>query len=177
MIRPTGSLLIALLAIACGGDSPDAKPDSGGSSASASAGKGDDFEACALLTAEEIQSAAGWAPDTTDGKTYGSTKVCSYTGPDAMKQSVVLVVARPAPKVATSAELSTRRNEAFAREKSIKMASTPIEGLGMPAVRTEVEGAATPTVEIVVGRHLVGLTAGDFEVAKTLAAKAASRLQ
>ena len=62
-----------------------------------------------------FQSAAGWAPDTTDGKTYGSTKVCSYTGPDVMKQSVVLVVARP--------------------EKS-KMASTPIEGLGMPAAKT-----------------------------------------
>ncbi len=63
-----------------------------------------------------FQSAAGWAPDTTDSKTYGSTKVCSYTGPDAMKQSVVLVVARP-------------------EEKSIKMASTPIEGLGMPAAK------------------------------------------
>ena len=98
-----------------------------------------------------FQSAAGWAPDTTDSKTYGSTKVCSYTGPDAMKQSVVLVVARPAPM----------------RQEKSKMASTPIEGLGMPAVRTEVEGAATPT-----SRSSGGIVPGDL-----LAAKAAGRLQ
>ena len=38
-------------------------------------------------------------------------RTCAYHGKDAVKQSVVLVVATPAPKVSTSAELAALRNE------------------------------------------------------------------
>jgi hypothetical protein len=70
-----------------------------------------DIDACTLLTSEEIQAATGWAPDTSASRAYGTTRTCAYHGKDAVKQSVVLVVATPAPKVSTSAELAALRNE------------------------------------------------------------------
>jgi hypothetical protein len=173
MARLTDGLLVALLLTGCGGGSEsraDAQAGDGG-------GQGEDVDACALLTAEEIQAAAGWAPDTTDGRTYGTTNTCNYMGQDVSKQSVVLVVARPAPKVSSSAELAAQRTEAAKREPDIKMTFTPIEDLGVPAVRSDVEGSPDATVEAVVGRRLLGVTTSDFEVAKTLAGKAVPRLR
>jgi hypothetical protein len=174
MPRPTHCLLLALLVAACGGGS-DSPPDR--AEAGAGSKQNDDFEACALLTFEEIQAAAGWAPDTSDGDTHGTTKTCAYHGPDALKQSVVLVVARPAPKVSSSAELAERRKQAAASSPEIKMTFTPVEGLGMPAVRSEVEGSSTPTLELIVGNRVLGVTSPDFEATKALAPKAAARLQ
>lgn len=174
MAHLTRSLVIALLVAACGGESSESRAQAGSGGASAS---NDDFDPCALVTAEEVQAATGWAPDTSAAKTYGTTKTCAIHGGDAMKQSVVIVVARPAPKVSSSAELADRRTRAAASSPEIKMTFTPIEDLGMPAVRSEVEGAAVPTVEVVVGNHVVGVTASDFESSKTLAGKAAARLR
>jgi hypothetical protein len=174
MVRYTRGLVVAMLVAGCGGESAksDQTPGSGGSAAV----NDEDFDACSLLTTDEIQSAAGWAPDTSKSDTYGTTKVCSYSGPE-MKQSIAIVVARPAPKVSSSAELAERRNQALAKEPSIKMTITPIEDLGMPAVRSQVEGSEDPTVEVVVGRHLLGVSAGSFEASKALAAKAAGKMK
>lgn len=174
MARLTGSLVFALLLGACGGESSDSRAQAGSGGASAS---NDDFDPCALVTAEEVQAATGWAPDTSAAKTHGTTKTCAIQGADAMKQGVVIVVARPAPKVSSSTELADRRTRAAASSPEIKMTFTPIEDLGMPAVRSEVEGAEVPTVEVVVGNHVVGVTASDFESSKTLAGKAAARLR
>jgi hypothetical protein len=173
MAHLTRTLLVALLVAACGGESSETRAQSGSGGSSAS---NDDYDPCALLTAEEIQAATGWAPDTSAAKTYGTTKTCAIHGTDAMKQSVVIVVARPAPKVSTSAELADRRVKAAAASPEIKMKFTPIEDLGMPAVRSEVEGA-NPTVEVVVANKVIGVTASDFESSKTLAGKAAARLR
>jgi len=171
MARPYSHLAV-LLFIACGGG-VDSRAD-GGSTADAG---DEDFDACALLTAEEIQAATGWAPDTSAGKAYGTTRTCAYHGQDALKQSVVLVVARPAPKVSSSAEFAARRNQQAQRTPDIKMVITPVEGLGMPAIRSEIEGASYPTVEAVVGGRLLGVTASNFESTKALVPKAAARLR
>ena len=170
--RPYSQLVALLLTAACGGGS--GSHADGGSTADAG---NQDLDACTLLTAEEIQAATGWAPDTSAGKAYGTTRTCAYHGQDAMKQSVVLVVARPAPKVSTSAELAARRNEQAQRTPDIKMTITPVEGLGIPAIRSEVEGASNPTVEAVVGGRLLGVTASSFESSKALVPKAAARLR
>jgi hypothetical protein len=153
-------LLLSLLLAACGGGSESRS----------------DIDACTLLTSEEIQAATGWAPDTSASRAYGTTRTCAYHGKDAVKQSVVLVVATPAPKVSTSAELAARRNEQAQRQPDIKMVVTPMEGLGVPAVRSELEGSSQPTIEAVVGRRLLGVTATDFEASKALVPKAAARL-
>ena len=86
------------------------------------------------------------------------------------------VAARPAPKVSTSAELAARRNEQAQRQPDIKMVITPLEGLGVPAVRSELEGSSPPTIEAVGGRRLLGVTTSDFEASKALVPKAAARL-
>jgi hypothetical protein len=176
---PTACLLLALLVAACGGgsDAPADRAAAGGAATSASTKQNDDFEACALLTSEEIQAIAGWAPDTTIDKTHGTTKTCAYHGPNALEQSIVLIVARPAPKVSSSAELAERRTRDAARSPEIKMKYTPVEGLGMPAVRSEVEGASRATLEAIVGNRVLGVTAPEFEASKTLASKAAGRLR
>ena len=172
MPRLTNSLLVALLLTACGGGS-----ESRSDTASGGGTDDQDVDACTLLTPEEIQAAAGWTPDTTAGKTYGTTKTCNYMGPDALKQSIVLIVARPAPKVSSSAELAERRKKAAANEPDIKMVFTPVEGLGMPAVRSEVEGSDRPMLEAVVGRRVLSVTTSDFEATKALVSKAAARLR
>jgi Protein of unknown function (DUF3558) len=175
MPRYADLLLVTLLLAACGGGDSSSRSET----ASASAGSADDedVDACTLLTSEEIQAATGWAPDTSASKSYGTTSTCAYHGKDAVKQSVVLVVARPAPKVSTSAELAARRNEQAQRQPDIKMVITPLEGLGVPAVRSELEGSSQPTIEAVVGRRLLGVTTSDFEASKALVPKAAARLR
>jgi len=173
MRRLVRCLPLALLLAACGGDARESRAEGGSGGGSSN---DEDFDPCALVTSEEIQATLGWAPDTSSAKDYGSTKTCLYNGPDVMKQSLVLVIARPAPNVSSSAELVERRTKAAQSDPSIKMVFTPIEDLGRPAVRSEVEGAPAPTVEVVVGRHLLGVTTSDFETAKAIAAKAADRL-
>jgi hypothetical protein len=172
MTRLSDFLLLSLLLTACGGD-----PESRSETASAGKVEDEDVDACTLLTPDEIKAATGWVPDTSASKSYGTTSTCAYHGEDPMKQSVVLVVARPAPKVSTSGELAARRNEQAQRQPDIKMVITPVEGLGVPAVRSEVEGSEHPTIEAVVGKRLLGVTTSDFETTKALVPKAAARLQ
>ena len=172
MIRPGYGLLLAALVAACGESSDTRREDE----IRASASNDEDLDACTLLTSEEIQAAAGWTPDTAAGKTYGTTSTCAYHGPNAMEQSVVLVVARPVPKMSSSAELSKYRNEQAARQPDFKMTITPVEGLGVPAVSSELEGSGKPTIEAAVNGRLLGVTAPTVEVSKALVPKAAARI-
>lgn len=93
-----------------------------------------------------------------------------------MKQSVVLVVAKPVPKVATSAAMAEWRKKQAERVPDIKVAVTPVEGLGAPAIRSDVDDGP-PTVEVAVSGLLLGVTAPTFDVAKALATKAIARLR
>jgi hypothetical protein len=174
MTRLGYSLPIVLLLAACGGGDSSEKRTETGSAASAS--NGDDLDACSLLTPEEIQAAAGWTPDTADADTHQTTKTCTYTGPNALKQSIVIVVARPVPEMSSSAEWAEYRNKQAQRQPDFKMIITPVEGLGVPAVRSELEGVPTPTIEAAVRGRLLGITTSSFDVAKALVPKAAARL-
>ena len=132
-----------------------------------------DPDPCALLTSEEIQAAAGWVPASAKPETHGTTLTCTYNGAKPGPQTIVVVVARPAPKVTTSAALAERRSKAVS-ELGIKV--TALEGLGVPAIRSD-EGSGPITVEAVVGARLLGLTAASFDAAKGLAEKAIPRLK
>jgi hypothetical protein len=179
MSRPSARLLLTLLVAACGGgsDAPADRAPASGAATTTSSKQGDELDACTLLTADEIRAAAGWAPDTMIGKTHGTTKTCAIHGADALKQSIVLIVARPAPKVSSSAELAERRTRDAARSPEIKIKYTPVDGLGMPAVRTEVEGSRSATLETVVGNRVLSVSTAGFDAAKSLAQKAADRLR
>jgi hypothetical protein len=131
-------------------------------------------DACALVTAAEVVAAAGWKPAATKHEHDGTTETCRLAGSSAA-ETVVIVLAKPAPKVSSSAALAEWRSERAARQK-LKVTVTPLEGLGVPAIRIE-EETSPPTVEVAVGTRLLGLTAPTFEVAQTLAAKAIARLR
>jgi hypothetical protein len=134
-----------------------------------------DPDPCSLVTEEEIAAAAGWTPAAGKPETYGTTLTCTYAGAKPGAQTVVLVLARPAPKVTTSAALAERRAKALASDPSLGIKVTALEGLGVPAIRSE--GAGPPTVEAVAGGRLLGVTAPTPEAARELASKAIPRLQ
>ena len=62
---------------------------------------------CKLLTASEVAAAAGWTPSEPKEDTYGTTGTCTFTGYALKHQTVVVVVSKPAPKVASSTALAT----------------------------------------------------------------------
>jgi hypothetical protein len=109
---------------------------------------------CKLLTASEVAAASGWTPSEPKEETYGTTGTCTLTGKALKHQTVVVLVSKPAPKVASWTALAAWRNE---RAKRMGMAAKvePVEGLGAPAIRSRKKDAP-PTVEAVVGGWAVG---------------------
>jgi hypothetical protein len=130
---------------------------------------------CKLVTASEVAAAAGWKPSAPKEESYGTTGTCTFTGNAQKQQTVVVVLSKPAPKVANSAALAAWRND---RAKRMGMAAKvePVEGLGAPAIRSGEKGAP-PTVEAVVGGWAVGVTAPTFEAAQALAKAAVGRVR
>jgi hypothetical protein len=130
---------------------------------------------CKLLTASEVAAAAGWTPSEPKEESYGTTGTCTFTGNALKHQTVVVVVLKPAPKVASSTALAAWRND---RAKRMGMAAKvePVEGLGAPAIQSGEKGAP-PTVEAVVGGWAVGVTAPTFEAARALAKAAVGRIR
>jgi hypothetical protein len=142
--------------------------------ASFSSPSGPPPDACALLTTAEVAAATGWKPASTKHEHDGTTETCRFAGSSAT-EAVVIVLAQPAPKVSSSAALAEWRKERADRLK-LKVAVTPLEGLGAPAIRID-EDTSPPTIEAAVGARLLGLSAPTFEVARTLAAQAIARLR
>jgi hypothetical protein len=132
--------------------------------------------ACDLLTVAEVESAAGWKPSAPKSESYGSANTCTFTGNALKRQVVVLVVAKPAPKVSSSAAFAERRIEQGKRQPDLATAAKPIEGLGAPAIRTD-DGSGPATIEAVTGGRLLGVTAPSVEAAEALAKKAIPRVR
>lgn len=151
------------------------QPNAGAAAQESTAKTAAKIEVCTLLNSEEIETAEGWKPASMDPQSYGSTRTCQYQGPTG--RSVVVVIATPVPKLASSDAMAQWRNKQVQRIPDLNVVVTPIEGLGVPAIRSEVDGAAQPTVEAAAGGVLLGVTASSFEVAKTLASHAITRLQ
>jgi hypothetical protein len=132
--------------------------------------------ACNLLTAAEIEKATGWKPGASESKTHGTTGTCTFTG-DALKhQVVVLTLAKPAPKVASSAAFADRRIADGKRTPELATRAAPIEGLGAPAIRSD-DGSGPATIEVVTAGRLVSVSAPTIEAATALAKKAIPRVR
>lgn len=168
------AVLIGMLAAGCGGEAP--QPASQVASEPAKKNDASKIDACALLTSEEIEAAAGWKPAKTEPQTHQTTATCTYQGSKPLTQIVVLVVARPAPKLASSAAMAEWRTRQVSRDPDIKLIMKPIEGLGVPAISNELEGSGKPSLEAAKNGRLLGVTASNLEVAKAFAAKAIPRL-
>jgi hypothetical protein len=108
-------------------------------------------------------------------ETYGTTSTCTFTGNALKRQTVVVVISKPAPKVASSAAFAALRTER-AKKLELDTKVTPEEGLGVPAIRSEDEGSP-PTVEAAVNGRVIGVTAPTFEVAQALAKVAIPRMR
>jgi hypothetical protein len=174
IIRSRGTLLAVGLALACGGE--NRKATAGATSEPAKKKAVPKVEACALLTPEEVEAAAGWKPAATEPKTYQTTSTCAYHGLKPLTQTVVLVVSTPAPKLASSTAMAEWRSKQAARHPDIKLIIKPVEGLGVPAISNELEGSGKPSLEVAADGLLLGVTASSLELAQALAAKAIPRL-
>jgi hypothetical protein len=132
--------------------------------------------ACSLLTAAEVETAAGWKPGASESKNYGTTGTCTFTGDALKRQVVVLTVAKPAPKVANSAAFAERRIADGKRTPELATRAAPIEGLGAPAIRSD-DGSGPATIEAVTAGRIVSVTAPTIEAATALAKKAIPRVR
>jgi hypothetical protein len=132
--------------------------------------------ACDLLSAAEVEAATGWKPAAPEAKTYGTTSTCTFTGNAREHQVVVLTLAKPAPKVATSATFAERRIADGKRTPELATKAEPVEGLGAPAIRSD-DGSGPATIEAVIGGRIMGVGAPTIEAAQALAKKAIPRVR
>jgi hypothetical protein len=176
----TSTHLVAFLtlsfAVACGGsEAPKAAAMSAASHAETPKNT-PGIDPCSLLTAEEIQAAVGWKPVKAEPSSYGGVAVCNYYGPKGMSQNVSLLVAPGMPKVANSAEMAEWRKKQTGGYGDVKFVIEPVEGLGVPAIRNEVEGAGLATIEAAAKGVLLDVSTPNLEQSKALVAKALPRL-
>jgi hypothetical protein len=132
--------------------------------------------ACDLLTAAEVEAATGWKPGAPKAESYGTTGTCTFTGNALERQVVVLTVARPAPKVASSTAFAERRIEQGKRTPELATTAKPVEGLGAPAIRSD-DGTGPATIEAVTGGRILGISAPTVEAAEALAKKVIPRVR
>ncbi len=165
------------LAAACGGGAETSKTTStSGATQPGPTKAAPKFEACSLLTAEEIEAVVGWKPAKAEPSSYGGTAACNFTGPQGLSQMVSLLVAPGMPKVANSAEMAVWRKGQTEGYGDIKFIIEPVEGLGVPAIRNEIEGAGLATIETAVKGMLLDVSTSSLNHSKALVAKAIARL-
>ena len=80
------------------------------------------------------------------------------------------------PKVSSSAEMAAWRSKQGTSFGDIKVTITAVEGLGVPAIRNEVEGVGLVTIEAAAKGMLLDVTTSSLERSKALAPKAIERL-
>jgi hypothetical protein len=77
---------------------------------------------------------------------------------------------------ARAAEMAAWRSKQGTSFGDLKIIITPIEGLGVPAIRNEVEGKGLVTVEAAAKGMMLGVATSSLERSKALAMKALARL-
>jgi hypothetical protein len=150
----------AVLLLSCGG-SPARDQAEAAPAAEAAAAPTTDF--CALLTAEEVQAAVGWAVAKSTVYGQGNLGHCKYEGeksnnvlpPEQLEAGVIMCFtnfpcAEDMPgSFASSADLVAYRKKLYAEyEKDSSMGPLdasiePVEGLGVPAIMHELGGQYT----------------------------------
>ncbi|MGH8587734.1 MAG: hypothetical protein ACREWE_16635 [Gammaproteobacteria bacterium] len=176
--RPASALLpwLSWLAVACGGGEAPRTSAAAPASQASAAQETPKIEACALLTSDEIEAATGWKVAKAEPSSHGATAVCNFSGPSEFSQTVSVVVAPGMPKVASSAEMADWRKKQTEGYGDVKFVITPIEGLGVPAIRNEIEGSQSATIEAAAKGVLLDVVSSSLEVSKALVAKAIGRL-
>jgi Protein of unknown function (DUF3558) len=165
--------LAALLVAACGSEAPQSSAAQNPKLRKDASG----IDACALLTADDVEAAAGWKPEAADPDKHGSTATCTYHRADGAKvQSIALVISPGTKVLESSAAMAKWRSESVARHPELKIVVEPVEGLGVPAVSMRSGDDPVSTLEASAKGVLVSVTGPSLEVSKVLAAKAIARL-
>ena len=134
-------------------------------------------EACSLLTPEEIAAVTSAKVADIKPVMYGSVGTCNYEVSNVPLPVVSILLAPNMPDVATSAEMvDWRTKQVGSGYAGIKFIITPVEGLGVPAIRNEVEGAGLVTIEAAAKGWLLDVTTSSLEMSKALMPKALARL-
>jgi hypothetical protein len=169
LVLCTALTAVAVLGSACGGGTESA-------TAAASSTRGA-VSACSLLTAEDIQAVTGATTTESKAEVHGSVGTCNYHAGNELMPVVSLVLAPGMPKVGSSSEMAAWRSKQGTSWGDIKIVIEPVEGLGAPAIKNEVEGTGLVTVEVAVKGMLLDVTTSDLERSKALATKAMARLR
>ena len=180
-MRPIAGLvtLLMLSAAGCGGGDTSREAAAGAATAKVDAGRPSaTVDACSLLTMEEIAAVTGAKVADIKPDTHGTVGTCNYEVPTGLIPVVSVVLAPNMPDVATSAEMASWRSKQAGTSsyENIKFIITPIEGLGVPAIRNEVEGTGLVTVEAAAKGMLLSVTTSSLEMSKALMPKALARL-
>jgi len=169
----TRVVLSGLLVAGCGSEAPRSSAAQNPQLRKDASG----IDACALVTAEEIEAAAGWKVEDTKPETHQRTATCTYSRSDGATVKTVVLIVSPGMRVLeNSAAMAEWRTQQAARHPDIKLVILPVEGLGVPAISNEVEGDPVPTLELSAKGVLVAMRSSSLEVTKALAAKAIARL-
>jgi hypothetical protein len=134
------------------------------------------IDVCSLLTAAEIAEVTGSKATEIKPDTHGAVGTCNYQAGEQLFPVVSLVLAPSMPKVSSSAEMAAWRSKQGSSFGDIKIVIEPIEGLGVPAIRNEVEGAGLVTVEAAAKGMLLDVSTSSLEHSKALALKAIARI-
>lgn len=168
-------LSLVLLGAKCG-DGGTPKVGSSSSDPAATPASQTQVDACSLLTPEEVEEITGTKVTATKPKTYGANTTCNFEAANQLLPVVSLVLAGGMPDVKSSTEMAQWRSKQGTSYAGIKITIEPIEGLGVPAIRNEVEGAGLVTVEAYAKGKLLDVTTASLEKSKALAPKAIARL-
>jgi len=176
LMTMTALLTLGAAVGACSRDDAQMAPAKPSASRAATEAKKPSVEVCSLLTNEEIAAATGAKVAEVKPDSHGSVGTCNYQVPSEPLPVVSLVLAPNMPPVATSTEMAEWRNKQGTSFGDIKVLIAPIEGLGVPAIRNEVEGVGLVTVEAAAKGMLLDVTTSSLERSKALAVKAIARL-
>ena len=169
-------LFLALLGGRCG-DKGGSKVGSSSSDPAATPASPTQVDVCSLLTPAEVEAVTGTKVAVTKPKGYGANTTCNFEATKEQLLPVVSLLLAPGmPQVASSAEMAQWRTKQGTSFGGIKIIIEPIEGLGVPAIRNEVEGTGLVTVEAAAKGKLLDVTTGSLEMSKALTAKAIARL-
>jgi hypothetical protein len=179
LVPTTALIALVLLSGACGSGAGSESASASSPRRPADAGAKATVDICSLLTKEEIAAVTGSKVAESKTDSYGSVRVCNYTVTGELLPIVSLLLAPNMPDVASSADMAQWRSKQVKEGMSLgdlKPIIEPIGGLGVPAIRNEIEGMGMVTVEAAAKGRLLDVTTSSLEKSKTLAAKAMTRL-
>ena len=166
---------LILMGAKCGSDAGSGKEVASAKPASEAQSKSN-VDACSVLTPEEIGAVTGEQSVEPKRDAHGSVGTCNFTSATQLFPVVSIILAPGMSRMTSSAEMAAWRSKQGTSWGDIKVIIEPVEGLGAPAIRNEVEGTGLVTVEVAVRGMLLDVTTSSLERSKNLAAKAMARL-